>query len=376
MKINREFITSQNTYGGKNSPKYIVIHETDNWSNGAGAQRHASAQAAGHLSTSVHYYSGSDGVYQAASHTDGTYSVGKEYGGGHSVTDASNRNTINIEICVNSDGDYNAARFNAIELVKYLIQQTGIPASRVIRHYDAKGKYCPRKMMDNPALWEDFKKQIGQPAGATPEPEPVKPQEKEQWYRVGTGWSKGICQGQTGAYHNLNYAKAACKTGQRVYDENGTVVYSGSSGQQTAPEPVKPSNNNDTVKLGQAHANNFTNSSIAEDGIRGANTKKTGVKVLQRGLNMDYAAGLVEDGIYGSRTANALDNRTIRKGDKGCMVTALEILLMLKGYNPSGVENPGVFGDNLNTTLRQYQKDYGLTVDAIAGIKTFKSLVA
>lgn len=141
-------------------------------------------------------------------------------------------------------------------------------------------------------------------------------------------------------------------------------------------EPVKTSSGNDTVKLGQIHANNFTNSGIAEDGIRGANTKKTGIKVLQRGLNMDYAAGLVEDGIYGSRTANALDSRTIRKGDKGCMVTALEILLMLKGYNPGGLEYPGVFGDNLNTALRQYQKDYGLNVDGIAGIKTFKSLIS
>lgn len=251
MKINREFVTTQNTYGGKNSPKYIVIHETDNWSNGAGAQRHASAQAAGHLSTSVHYYSGSDGVYQAANHVDGTYSIGKEYGGNHSITDASNKNTINIEICVNPDGDYNVASSNAVELVKYLIQQTGIPASRVIRHYDAKGKYCPRKMMDNPALWEDFKKQIGQTTGVTPEPEPVKPQEKEQWYRVGTGWSKGICQGQTGAYHNLNYAKAACKTGQRVYDENGTVIYSGSAGQQTAPEPAEQPV--ESYKVGQVY---------------------------------------------------------------------------------------------------------------------------
>ena len=160
VTINRDYISRKNTYAGANAPKYIVIHETDNTAKGAGAQRHAQAQAAGHLSTSVHYYSGSDGVYQTAEHSDGTWSIGKEYGGNHVARDANNRNSINIEICVNQDGDYNVARQNAIELVKYLIRTTGIQADHVIRHFDAKGKHCPRKMMDNPALWDDFKNQI------------------------------------------------------------------------------------------------------------------------------------------------------------------------------------------------------------------------
>lgn len=171
IKIIRDFISKNNVYAGKNKPIYIVIHETANTAVGAGARRHAQAQANGNLETSVHLYSGSDGVYQAAEFSDGTWSIGKEYGGNHSIKDANNRNTINIEICVNADGDYDVARQNAIELVKYLIQTTGIPADHVIRHYDAKGKYCPRKMLDNPSLWEDFKAQIG--GVAVQEPAPV-----------------------------------------------------------------------------------------------------------------------------------------------------------------------------------------------------------
>lgn len=97
MKINTEFISKKCTYAGQNRPKYIVIHETDNFSKGADAGRHAQAQAAGHLSTSVHYYAGSDGVYQAADHRDGTYSVGREYGGAHAVKDATNRNTVSAK---------------------------------------------------------------------------------------------------------------------------------------------------------------------------------------------------------------------------------------------------------------------------------------
>jgi hypothetical protein len=159
MDINKGFITTENTYTGQNEPKYIVIHETDNFSEGAGARRHAQAQAAGHLSISAHYYCGSDGVYQAAELGDGTYSVGKKYGE-HPIEDATNKNTINVEICVNADGDYNMARANTIALAKYLMRVTGISAERVIRHYDATGKHCPRNMMDDPTLWEDFKEQI------------------------------------------------------------------------------------------------------------------------------------------------------------------------------------------------------------------------
>lgn len=189
ISINKQYISTKNTYTGQNKPKYIVIHETDNFSEGAGARRHAQAQAAGHLDISVHYYAGSDGIYQAAAHTDGTYSVGREYGRNHAIHDATNRNTINIEICVNVDGDYTKARQNAIELVMYLLGETGIPAERVIRHFDAKGKYCPRKMLDNPALWEDFKAQIGQ--SGTSQPENKKPASEENegeevWYRVGS----------------------------------------------------------------------------------------------------------------------------------------------------------------------------------------------
>lgn len=159
MKINTQYISDKNTYNKANAKKYIVIHETDNFKKGADALRHAKAQCAGNLSTSVHFYCGSDGVYQAASLDRCVWAVGKKYKT-MPIKDASNYNTINIEICVNEDGDYNVARQNAIELVKYLMAELNIPADRVIRHYDAKGKYCPRKMMDNPALWDDFKNSI------------------------------------------------------------------------------------------------------------------------------------------------------------------------------------------------------------------------
>lgn len=160
MNINKQYISNNNTYKSTNTKKYIVIHETDNFKKGANGLRHANAQYNGNLSTSVHFYCGSDGIYQVAELDKCVWAVGKNYNNTHSIKDATNYNTINIEICVNEDGDYNVARKNAIELVKYLMNREGLSVDRVIRHFDAKGKYCPRKMMDDVALWQDFKNAI------------------------------------------------------------------------------------------------------------------------------------------------------------------------------------------------------------------------
>lgn len=146
-------------YAGQNKPKFIVIHETDNTAKGAGAKKHGEAHKNGNLSTSVHYYVDDTYVVQTLDHKDGSYSVGTKYGT-PLVAGVTNRNTINIEICVNPESNYEKARLKCVELVKYLMKQTGIPADRVIRHYDAKRKHCPRKMLDNPKLWDDFKKRI------------------------------------------------------------------------------------------------------------------------------------------------------------------------------------------------------------------------
>lgn len=133
---------------------------------------------------------------------------------------------------------------------------------------------------------------------------------------------------------------------------------------------------NAIVRNGQIHANNFSGADIKEDGIRGTATKKAGIMVLQVALNHDYEAGLAVDGAYGSKTDAALGNHYVKYGETQYLVTAVEILLMLKGYNPGGVECPGQYGSGLKAAVGQYQKDNGLTVDYICGPATFKSLIA
>ncbi|MFQ6803864.1 MAG: peptidoglycan-binding domain-containing protein [Lachnospiraceae bacterium] len=76
----------------------------------------------------------------------------------------------------------------------------------------------------------------------------------------------------------------------------------------------------------------------------------------QNAMNLDYGSGLSVDGIVGSRTLAAMDGHTVRRGERQYMVTALEILLMLKGYDAGGVESPGIFGGGLEAAVRRYQK--------------------
>lgn len=145
---------------------------------------------------------------------------------------------------------------------------------------------------------------------------------------------------------------------------------------KTSNAKPNTSSGSELVKAGQIHANNFSGAGIKADGIRGSETKKAGIKVLQVALNHDYNAGLVVDGIRGSKTDAALGNHYVKYGETQYLVTAVEILLMLKGYNPGGVECPGQYGSGLKAAVTQYQRDHGLTADGVAGRDTILSLIA
>ena len=161
------------------------------------------------------------------------------------------------------------------------------------------------------------------------------------------------------------------------------ATWGGSNTNSSTTTPTAPNTdstilgvNKQMVQGGQIHSNNFTGANITVDGIRGRNTIKAGIMVWQTGMNKDYNSGLKVDGIAGRMTRDAMKGKSIRKGQKGYLVTSLEILLMLKNYNPAGVECPGIFGSNLDTAVRRYQNFHGLTEDGIAGIRTFKSLIS
>ena len=146
-----KMITKKKCYVGQNKPAYVVIHETDNWEKDADANAHARAMSNGNLDATVHYYVDSKSIYQTLEHSDGAWAVG-DGKGKYGIT---NRNSINIEICVNPETDYYVAVDKAEQLAAFLLKQYGWGTDRLKRHYDASRKHCPRRILDE-GLWTSF----------------------------------------------------------------------------------------------------------------------------------------------------------------------------------------------------------------------------
>ena len=64
-------------------------------------------------------------------------------------------------------------------------------------------------------------------------------------------------------------------------------------------------------------------------------------------MNADYGKTLVEDGIIGRKTLAKAGKHYVKRGETQYLVTALEILCLLQGKEPNGVECPGTFGVGL-----------------------------
>ncbi|UNP74858.1 S-layer homology domain-containing protein [Bacillus nitratireducens] len=135
-------------------PKYITIHETDNYSVGANASNHAQylySQATGTTdrSASWHFTVDDKEIYQHLPLNENGWHAGDGAEG------TGNRESIAIEIAVNQDGDYNKAVENARKLAAYLMGELNIPLENVKKHQFWSGKNCPAIMIKNNA-WEPF----------------------------------------------------------------------------------------------------------------------------------------------------------------------------------------------------------------------------
>jgi len=157
MQINKKQI-SYNRTKRSGTIKYIVIHDTGNASKGANAEAHFKYFNGGNRNSSADFFVDSTGILQINDYN--TYYTW-HCGDGKGKYGITNSNSIGIEICINSDGNYNMAFNNAVELTKHLMKELNIPADRVVRHYDASRKNCPASMSGNNwQLWSEFKKAL------------------------------------------------------------------------------------------------------------------------------------------------------------------------------------------------------------------------
>lgn len=172
-----------------------------------------------------------------------------------------------------------------------------------------------------------------------------------------------------------NYLKVGPKAVGKAIAEGILGISVNNTGENTGDSD--DFSGNTIIRDGQIHANNFANCGLDADGIRGTKTKKAGVQVLQSALNLDYKPKpkIKVDGIYGKESRKLLDKHYVREGETQYLVTAVEILLMLKGYDPQGVESPGIFSTGLKRAVISYQKAKGLKATGIANTDTIESLI-
>ncbi len=152
--------TKVNYTPGNSGRLYIVIHYTGNKTDSAAGNANYFRDI--DRGSSAHYFVDKSNVYEVVKSNNTAWSVGVNYGG-KLFGICTNSNSLNIEMC--SDGGIIAGETvnNTVELTKKLMQEYGIPSSRVVRHYDVCGKNCPGWdgwIPPNETLWDSFKDKL------------------------------------------------------------------------------------------------------------------------------------------------------------------------------------------------------------------------
>ncbi|MET9594586.1 penicillin-insensitive murein endopeptidase [Streptomyces sp. NPDC006516] len=105
--------------------------------------------------------------------------------------------------------------------------------------------------------------------------------------------------------------------------------------------------------------------SVSVDGVFGSSTQSAVVGFQQ-------SRGLSADGIVGPATWGALVV-TVRQGDNGPAVTALQSLLNAK--RGAGLSADGAFGPATGTAVRTFQSHAGIGADGVVGPTTWQNLL-
>lgn len=73
-----------------------------------------------------------------------------------------NSDTISIETCHwNEDGAYTEETYESmVQLTAWLCKKFDLTEEDVIRHYDIKGKICPKYFVEHEEAWEQFKQDV------------------------------------------------------------------------------------------------------------------------------------------------------------------------------------------------------------------------
>ncbi len=179
MQLIKDFVPGnrRNRPGFNMSPKYITIHDTGNSSYGAGARAHANylkTDTAANVPVSWHYTVDDSLTVQHIPIDEVAWHAGD---GGQGK---GNRESIGIEIAMNSDGNREKAEKRAIKLCSFLIntEPTLIRYPDCLKqHWDWTKKNCPQVIRSRANGWKNFVERIGN--------EMEKNSEIERWKQEG-----------------------------------------------------------------------------------------------------------------------------------------------------------------------------------------------
>lgn len=225
-----ELLANKANYGSRRELSkilWIVIHFTANDGDSARANAHYFKNNV--VKASAHYFVDDNAVYQTVPDNYTAYAVGgnkyddcSRTGGGRLFKQATNANSISIELCdtVKNGKVYptDATIRTALELTRELMEKYHIPVDHVIRHFDVNGKHCPVYWMDG----EKWKKEFWN-----------KLIEKKETLAAGQ-WYKTLCTipvtagyyGEIGKYKYLsaNMKKACVDRGGLANVKKGNII--------------------------------------------------------------------------------------------------------------------------------------------------------
>ena len=272
VKIQRKISNNRNHYNGTNKRLKITVHQTGNTSRGANAEMHARFINNG-ASETWHYTVDDKQAIQHFEHNTQCWHAGDGRGNG-------NLHSIGVELCINSDGDYNKTVQNGAELVRHLMDTLNLGINDVVQHNHWSGKDCPKQIRagKNGINWAKFKQMVQgntnvskpvKPSTNKPKPAPSKPSDnlygaklvknEKAKYTVTAGNGIKVRNApSTEAKHTGTLKKGESINYDQVYTGNGYrwLAYTGSTGNRLYL-PYRPLNgkNEDWGYFGSAPTN-------------------------------------------------------------------------------------------------------------------------
>lgn len=155
MKIERlivpDSVSNRVSFGRGNPRNYLTIHQTGNTSERANAMAHHNLQARSGVGYGWHWQVDDEMAIQTHDHAFKIWHAGDGRGKG-------NTESISIEICVNSDGNYKKSVENGAKLAAMILKEENIDINNMVQHNYWSGKDCPHEIRygKDGITWTDF----------------------------------------------------------------------------------------------------------------------------------------------------------------------------------------------------------------------------